>query len=272
MITNFCLLNDIQSAGDRFCITVRVRRNEKNLLILEVRNDDPAPYINYKQHASEFNILHIREKKYPDLFLLSGGLLIFEKNSFSLALGKRNRNSVDPLCWTNIATGRCETYWDTHLKQELAEEFLLYFHENRDSYVSLIPEILDDPATVFKNQQKVFSRLTSHKPLAFPMNETGDFLELNRKPFWKTIQIYWPNHLDEFEAIMYFDAGNNTFELRQPALVDLTLYQDLNLLYPEGDLEAGWFPVSELKHQRQKELLDDKQRFVPFLQYFLDHM
>ena len=97
-------------------------------------------------------------------------------------------------------------------------------------------------------------------------------MDLNQHPFWKKIQIYWPNHLDEFEAITYYDEENNTFELRQPALVDLTLYQDLNLLYPEGDLEADWFPVSELKFQRQKEVLDGKQRFVSFIQYFLDQL
>jgi len=68
---------------------------------------------------------------------------------------------------------------------------------------------------------------------------------------------------------------NHTFEIRQPALTDLTGFSKLNLLFPEGTNKADWFPISDLKYQRQKEQLDflnQKQRFVPFMQFFIDHV
>ena len=272
MITNFCILNNIKSNKDRFCISVRIKRYDKNILILEVRNDDQAPYINYTKHSNKFNIINVREGVYPDIHLLSGGLLIFEKNDFALALGKRNKNSVDPLCWTNIASGRCDHFWEQHILEELTEEFLLYFKKSRKSYVSLIPEIAKDPDSILKYQQSIFPKITEYEPLNFTIDQSGDFLHLNQKSFWKKVQIYWPDKLDEFEAIVFYDEKNRTFEIRQPAVVDLSNYNNLKLLFPEGDKEADWFPISDLKYQRQKEVIDGKQRFVPFMQFFLDNI
>jgi len=208
MITNWNLLKknkSIEKNDDKFCLCVRIRRNEKKLLILEILKNDPAPLINFNQHPDEFNISHIRDGKYPDLFLLSGGLLIFEKNNLALAMGERNDKSSDPFCWTNIVAGRCDNYWQQHIFNELAEEFFLLLEQNEQSFTSLIPGILEHPGNILKYQKSVIPQISNYETVNFSIDNRGDFLDLNKKSFWKKVQIYWPDKVDKFEAVVYFD-------------------------------------------------------------------
>ena len=258
-----------------YCISVRIARRSEQDLVVKVLDEDPGVKINPSDDPHDFTISQLRDGSYPDLWLLSGGLLIFSTDDFSLAMGERNDRSVDPYCWTNIVSGRCDRYWKAHIADELGEEWLAFgFVKRSKRWYRLTVNLFQLPAIAVPPIAESFlHQIPSYykeRSVSIKINQTGDFLSLNTFPFWKRIDIFWPDKSETFSGIVMIDEENHTIEIRQPAVVDLINFSTKKLLYPEGTGRADWFPLRELIYLREKELAMEENHFTPFIRFLLD--
>lgn len=258
MKTNLDILHNPRH--DHYCVSVRPPQQKGEITEITVLPDDPAILID-PDSTDPYSVNLVREGRHPEIWLLSGGIILVRTDTMELAMGERNSLAADPGLWTHIGAGRADSHILPFSHRELMEEFTLS---------AIIPPGKEwTPLTLQAESGSNHPTSTSPHSISYTLRSPIELFSRHLTG-WKPVLINWPDCTEELDAYMFIDHDNRTIELRLFAAIDLSAYSQTRLEFHEGTGQADWFSLTILQSIRNEEKKDGRNRLTPVMQYLLD--
>ncbi|HIP53617.1 MAG TPA: hypothetical protein EYH03_06375 [Chromatiales bacterium] len=258
-----------------FLVTGAPVRREESVLI-QVDLDAPAVVLECYRAAypdQPYSDLDIREGKFPDRWLLSGGALVMDQEG-RIALGLRDGNAAAPFTYTNIAAGRCDGPLMEHCLEEIASECLLFVRGSATGWRQVdmgpatpaVPEIRLPCMAAWLQKSLVDdgSRVRLGRCAPKLLKGGVDYLAL----FFEVCDKGACVEREVVEGYVFIDHQENTTEFRIARAFDLSPYAqgDVMLVFGEGTGHGVWKGPEQIRALCRLQEQWGTPLVTPFLQ------